>query len=235
MPNTGAAGLLQPGTGQSCLGRRRTGVAPRNANLGGRPRRLGSAPPPTAAITICRARLVASASTAETKRPTTSSTMVRMLDSGEAVLGICEPHGRIGFFVRKVKTKFQRKQPELVGSYGYGRPLVTRGPGGSSWLLSIILPFCNHPAFALARCSLLGRLLGRFLLGSCRSLPFLACISQLCFGNATLTPCPLRRPKTMLLRCLSGSFLSAGRSRNRSCPRTGDRVDCRTGEATEYA
>jgi hypothetical protein len=103
MPNTGAAGLLQPGTGQSCLGRRRTGVAPRNAaNLGGRPRRLGRAPPPTAAITICRARLVASASTAETNRPTKSSTRERMLDSGIAdVLGIFDPTG--GWFFSLAK------------------------------------------------------------------------------------------------------------------------------------
>ena len=97
IPNTGAAGLLQPGTGHSCLGRRRTGVAPRKAaaaNLGGRPRRRGSAPPPTAAMTICRARLVASASTAETNRPTKSSTSERMLDSGAAdVLAICDPTG----------------------------------------------------------------------------------------------------------------------------------------------
>jgi hypothetical protein len=115
IPNTGAAGLLQPGTGQSCLGRRRTGVAPRNAaNLGGRPRRRGSAPPPTAAMTIWRARLVASASTAETSRPTKSSTSDRMLDSGEAVLGISKPHGRIVFFVRKVKSKFSRMQPSVL-------------------------------------------------------------------------------------------------------------------------
>jgi hypothetical protein len=113
IPNTGAAGLLHPGTGQSCLARLRTGVDPRKANLGGRPRRLGRVPPPTAAMSICRARLVASASTAETNRPTKSSTSERILDSGEAVLGICNPTEN-RFFRSRSKVEFL---PNAIGTH----------------------------------------------------------------------------------------------------------------------
>src|SRR6185436_4267995 len=75
IPNTGAAGLVQPGTGHSCLGRRRTGAssaAEKSGFLGGRPRRRGNTPPeplPSAlTIAVCTLCVVAASTVVMTCR-----------------------------------------------------------------------------------------------------------------------------------------------------------------------
>ena len=146
--------------------------------MGGRPRRRGSAPPPTAAITICRARLVASASTAETNRPTKSSTRERMLDSGEAdVLAICDPTGESCLSLRKVKSNLgPRATVNLLCVVVTDAPACVRCISASAIYFVHLRVVC--PLFERSSCSrlsspLLARLLStlacRFSIGLVRT------------------------------------------------------------------